>query len=115
MTDLHDLDPLNVSLSSVATTMLQRHLLKCAEAGLPVTAHSLASTAVQEMMSLDNTAAGPDLARKRQTYIESQVRSWVAVKGGFESKEALNRFRESQFASFCVIHYLSTVIKGAGA
>lgn len=110
----HNIEPLDIQLSPAATVMLRRHLLKCAEAGLPVTADSLCEEAIAEWMRVDDTPAGVGLRRRFKRHFDSEFIAHVE-SGDIEiaeDDEAFNRFLFDQTGSYAVIHYLSHVIKG---
>ena len=113
MTD-HNIEPLDVQLTPVATTMLRRHLLKCAAAGLHASGDSFSKAAIDEWRRLEGTPAGTVLERQWEMYLEAQ--SETHIQRGeveLEDDKAMNQFIANQFCSFALIHYLAHVIKGA--
>ena len=115
MTDLQNIEPLDVQLTPVATEMVNRHLLMCATAGLPVTAESLCKAAVHEVARMEGTPAEAAFEQRWNKYIHAQIQTHVE-RGGTEiaeNDEALKQFIFNQQASFYVIHYLANVVKRA--
>ena len=115
MTD-HSIPPLDIQLTPLANAMLRRHLLKCAEAGLPVTYNSLCKASVDEFRRIENTPAEAELEPLRQKFIEDEVMAAgpVVSQQLLEDDEFMGQFFCDRIVSFAVIHYLTTVLKEAG-
>ena len=109
-----DTSPLDVQLTPEATAMLRRHLLKCAEAGLPVTANSLCRASMQEAMRIEGTPAGAAREHRWKKYFRGQIRAAgpVVSKQNLQYDEIHDQFLSNRIASFAVIQYLTTVING---
>ena len=112
----HNIEPLDCELTPVATEMVRRHLLKCAEAGLPITSESLIQTAINERRRIEGTPAEAAYEERWQGYIEAQTTTHLE-RGDLdlENDAARRQFVQTQTVSFAVIHYLATVIKGGKA
>jgi hypothetical protein len=113
MTD-HNIERPDIALTPEATKMLRRHLLKCAEAGVPIPGESICQAAINERGRINGTPAEITYENRWKEYIENQIdTSLESGELDLDHDASRRQFIQTQTVSFAVMHYLANVIKGA--